>query len=263
VWEVARRPRWIASLILALVIASGFAALGQWQVARSVSDTSTIPHTTEKVVPLSTMATPQGPVSLTAAEQMVSFTGTIVPGDSTILSDRLNGGVAGYWVMEHVVVDGGASIAVAVGWAPSAKKADAAAAALDTPTSAVPFVGRYLPSEPPDQGNYEQGQQVSASVAALINEWKTPPTSVYGGYLVSSTAPAGLAVIDNPKPVDEVSVNWLNIFYAIEWAVFAVFAVFLWYRLVRDTWEREQEEAAELAAELAASTAATSDSELR
>jgi hypothetical protein len=33
----------------------------------------------------------------------------------------------------------------------------------------------------------------------------------------------------------------LNIFYAIEWVVFAGFAVFLWYRLVRDAWEREEE----------------------
>jgi hypothetical protein len=42
-------------------------------------------------------------------------------------------------------------------------------------------------------------------------------------------------------------VNLLNVFYAIEWVVFAGFAIFLWYRLVRDTWEREQEEAAEAA----------------
>jgi len=27
--------------------------------------------------------------------------------------------------------------------------------------------------------------------------------------------------------------------------VFAGFAIYLWYRLVRDTWEREQEEAAD------------------
>ena len=30
--------------------------------------------------------------------------------------------------------------------------------------------------------------------------------------------------------------------------VFAGFAIFLWYRLVRDAWEREQEEAAEASA---------------
>jgi cyanate permease len=37
----------------------------------------------------------------------------------------------------------------------------------------------------------------------------------------------------------------LNIFYAIEWAVFAVFAFYIWWRMVRDAYEREQEEEAE------------------
>ncbi|MEN9620072.1 MAG: hypothetical protein RL499_265, partial [Actinomycetota bacterium] len=29
-WQVARRPRWIGALLLALAVAAGFAALGQW-----------------------------------------------------------------------------------------------------------------------------------------------------------------------------------------------------------------------------------------
>jgi len=56
---------------------------------------------------------------------------------------------------------------------------------------------------------------------------------------------AGLDEIDAPAPSTEVTINWLNIFYSIEWAVFAGFAVFLWFRLVKDAWEREQEELAE------------------
>jgi len=34
------------------------------------------------------------------------------------------------------------------------------------------------------------------------------------------------------------------VFYAIEWVVFAGFAFFLWYRLVKDARQREIEEAA-------------------
>ena len=34
---------------------------------------------------------------------------------------------------------------------------------------------------------------------------------------------------------------WLNIFYALEWIVFAGFAVYFWWRLVRDALERERE----------------------
>ncbi|WP_054821545.1 hypothetical protein [Arthrobacter sp. JCM 19049] len=39
--------------------------------------------------------------------------------------------------------------------------------------------------------------------------------------------------------------NWLNVFYGIEWVVFAGFAFFLWYRLVRDDYQRELDELAE------------------
>jgi len=59
---------------------------------------------------------------------------------------------------------------------------------------------------------------------------------------------AGLEQIDSPEPSSDVTLNWLNVFYAIEWVVFAGFALYLWYRLVRDAWERQQLEAEEAAA---------------
>ena len=51
-----------------------------------------------------------------------------------------------------------------------------------------------------------------------------------------------LDAISSPAPGEGSDVNWLNIFYAIEWAVFAGFAFYLWYRLARDAWEKEVEE---------------------
>jgi surfeit locus 1 family protein len=40
-----------------------------------------------------------------------------------------------------------------------------------------------------------------------------------------------------------VQLNLLNVFYAIEWVIFGGFAIYLWYRLVRDAVERDDEEA--------------------
>jgi surfeit locus 1 family protein len=243
-WSVARRPRWIAALFLALAIAAGFSALGQWQVSRSVVDATVVKRDTETVKPLSEFADPQLPQTALSDGQLVSVDGTIVQGDSTVLSGRINGGTSGYWVMAHVVTDTGASLAVALGWAPTEKIADAAAEASPSIASLSTFTGRYLASESPQEGQFEEGVTDRASVPALINEWSTPPAGVYSGYLVSAEAPGKLSVIDSNVPDDTVTLNWLNIFYAVEWAVFAVFAVFLWFRLVRDAWEREQEEAA-------------------
>ena len=53
--------------------------------------------------------------------------------------------------------------------------------------------------------------------------------------------PTGLVAIDSPAPAEGSSVNWLNIFYAIEWAIFAGFAFYMWYRLAKDAWEKEIE----------------------
>lgn len=255
-WELARQPRWIAALVFALLVAAGFAALGQWQVERSIVDATVVERDTETVQPLTDFVEPQSPVMQNEAGHMVSFEGTIVPGDSTILSGRLNGGVAGFWLMEHVVVDNGASIAVAQGWAETREDAESAASTDLGIAALVPFEGRYLATESPQEDDFEAGEQNSASVAALVNQWNVPFDTVYGGYVVSVDAPEGLTAIDSPVPEDEVSVNWLNIFYAAEWAVFAVFAIFLWYRLVKDAWERQQEFAAEDAAEAAAAEAA-------
>ena len=80
------------------------------------------------------------------------------------------------------------------------------------------------------------------AVPELINLWATPPEGVYGGYLIVDAAPAGLELIDAPAPITEVSLNLLNIFYAVEWVIFAGFAIFLWYRLVKDAWEEENAE---------------------
>jgi surfeit locus 1 family protein len=67
---------------------------------------------------------------------------------------------------------------------------------------------------------------------------------VYGGYLVLAEPVAGLEAIRADAPQREVTLNWLNVFYAIEWVLFAGFAIYLWYRLVRDAVERAEAVAA-------------------
>ncbi|TBN57771.1 SURF1 family protein [Glaciihabitans arcticus] len=240
-WQVARRPRWIGMLFVCLAVAAGFALLGQWQLSRGVETATVVERETETTVPLESIAEPASTISSSAAGQRVSTTGALVPGDGVVLEGRFNDGVEGFWVTGHALTESGVSIAVALGWV--ADRADAASALKDFTTSERDLTGRYVATEPPAEDDFEAGEQKSMSVAALINQWADAPASVYGGYLVLDDAPAGLDAIDSPVPSAEVTLNWLNVFYAIEWAVFAVFAVFLWFRLVRDEWEREQEDA--------------------
>ena len=259
-WQLARRPRWIAALFLSLAIAGAFAALGQWQLSRSVEQATVVERDTETVVPLDSIAEPNSTATTIAAGQKVTVSGSFVPGDTVILSGRSNQGVSGYWLMAHLRESSdaaGANLAVAIGWSADEAGAASAARQLDGDTAEHTFAGRYLTTEPPTEDDYEAGEQNSASVAALINQWAEPVSGVYGGYLVLDNALVGLDTIDSPVPTTDITLNWLNIFYAVEWVVFAGFAIFLWFRLVKDAFEREEEERADEAAAAGASAERT------
>lgn len=241
---VARRPRWIAGLLLALAIAGAFAALGQWQLERSFASAAQDEGPkTEIAVPLTSITEPQTGVTETQLGQKVTVTGTLA-GDLSVLSDRNNGTGSGYWLIGRIATDEGASLAVALGWAADLDTVEAAAAsdpALRS-TSDGEVTGRYLPSEAPPQSDFEEGQRSAMAVPQLINEWPEAGPA-YGGYLVVDDPVAGLEAIISPEPIRETGLNLLNAFYAVEWVLFAGFAIYLWYRVVRDVVENEREEA--------------------
>jgi surfeit locus 1 family protein len=252
VWSVARRPRWIGALALALAVAAGFAGLSQWQLVRAVATGTVVERNTETALPLQDVAKPQSPVTARANAQLVTVTGRWNAADYSIVSDRLNTGTRGYWVVGHFSagLDSGttAGLVVAVGWSPNRAGAASALKALQQNPSiaVVGLTGRYIPAEGPQESDFENGRLSTITPGAFLNTWQTADAAgIYGGYLTSAEVVAGLTRIDSPQPSSDVEVNLLNIFYAVEWVVFAGFAIFLWFRLVRDTWEREQEEAAE------------------
>ena len=242
-------------LVLALAVAAGFAALSQWQLARSVATGTVVVRTTETPVPLDSIAQPQHPVTTASDGQLVTVAGTWAPRDYLLVSDRLNNGASGYWVVGHLSTSDSVGVAVALGWTGSQERAESVLARLSASkgTTSTELSGRYLASEGPQDSKFEQGKLSTLSEGAMVNLWHTVDAKgVYGGYIVAQDAAGGLDTIDSPPPSSEVELNWLNLFYAAEWVVFAGFAIFLWYRLVKDAWEREQEEAAEREQEEAA-----------
>ncbi len=242
---MARRPRWVGALLLALAVAGAFAALGQWQLERSIEGGTVTEEQTETPVPLSSIAEPQQPLRGDTIGQRVTASAEFVPDDFLVLSGRINHDDPGYWVVGHGITPSGASLAVALGWAATADDAEAALTAVRAAPPDGDLAGRYLMSESPEQSDFEAGERSALAVSELINLWTVAPDGVYAGYLVLADAPAGLETIDAPPPDTGVSLNLLNVFYAIEWVVFAGFAVFLWYRLVRDAVEAEAEEEAQ------------------
>jgi surfeit locus 1 family protein len=238
-WATARSPRWIAALLLSLAIAASFAALGQWQLDRSVENVQVVEIDTETAVPLEQIAEPGSGVTDAQQGRVVTVSGELVPGDFVVLTERDSGdGDRGFWLVGHLLTDDGMSLAVALGWSADHPALEAAAATQERRD----WVGRYLPTEEPQSSDFEAGERSALAVPELINLW-ADPGPVYGGFLVSAESLPTLEPIRADAPEREVALNWLNVFYAIEWVLFAGFAIYLWYRLVRDVVERAEAEA--------------------
>jgi len=243
-WNVARRPRWIALLLLAVALAGTFAGLGKWQLERSIENGKPGPAATETRRQLDEIAEPQVPMSETLAGQKISVRGHFAPGGTIVLTGRSGGGTY-QTVGQFVDAKTGASLPIVIGFADSRAAAVAGGERAITGRD-VTVEGRYYPAESPDQDDFTKGEYSAVATARLVNEWKHFDGQVYGGYIVASqsaAAEARLGTIADRAPTREVQFDWLNLFYAVEWVVFAGFAVFLWYRFVKDAWEREQEEA--------------------
>jgi surfeit locus 1 family protein len=265
-FQVMRRPKWIGMLFLALLLAAIFALLGQWQLGRAIASGTVVDVPTEKAQALDRVAQPSGPITVNATGQKVTFTGSFSPTDYQLLQGRLNYGKAGYWVVAHVTLsqkgaDGqNVAIAVARGWAPDYAEAAAAVDRLKTaPATMVTINGRILPTEAPTPpaADVNPHTMQDMSSAALYNLWtNVQNTDIYEAYVVEKGAPAGLQQIYSPPPIEAATLDWLNIFYAAEWAIFAGFALFFWYRLVKDAKEKEDQEREEARAERVAALGA-------
>lgn len=251
--EVMLRPWWLGMLAFALLVAAVFAWLGQWQLSRAVDTSPPPPGQTENVRPLAEVTAPGAYLPDPLVGQRVAVGGSFVAGDFDVVSSRYDQGVEGYWVTGQLRVDPAdvgsdapTSLAVAVGWTADRAQADAAVAELDaSPPQDVELTGRIIsdegPALPPRGGDPQEMTRMSP--AALLSRWSDATgIDVYRSYLTASEPYAGLTAIHSPAPDERSNVNWLNIFYAVEWAVFAGFAFYMWYRLAKDAWEKELEE---------------------
>lgn len=247
--KTALKPRWILSLVLAMAIAALFVLLSQWQFSRSQDSAPPPPSTTEQVQPLTEVFQAGVPMTAGVADQMVRMEGTFLPDTRVLVQARLQDDRDGLWVVSAFeVADSGqpaAVIPVVHGWIPDPE----ASSQVPERDGAGVVEGRLLPTEAPVVERPVPGQVPTLSVAQLINVWDVPV--MYSGFVVSFETEVNGSIVQPEAPLEavrvgpqpqETPINWLNIFYAVEWFVFAGFAFFLWWRLVADDHRRTLED---------------------
>lgn len=236
------KPRWLVLLAVLVVVLVTFTRLGMWQLSVAQDDAARQARAeaaAQPVVAVDEVLAPNAAYTERAAMRRVTATGSYDAARGFLVAGRLLAGEPGHWVVTPLVLDGtGARLVVVRGFVTGPDDVPPA------PPGTVTVTGTLAPGESPATGSVPpEGQRGSIDLAVLANEW---PPGLYNAFVFAETEdPAPVAAptrIPPPEPSGEV--DWRNLGYALQWWVFAGFAVFMFWRLVREDHVRDRQAAA-------------------
>jgi len=229
------RPRFWPGHLAMLVCVAIAAGLGVWQYdawhqhrADAARDLANNP-----AVALGTLMTGDSPFPGRSVGQPVRFTGRWV-GGNIYVSDRVQDGRRGYWVVTALLVDHTRSaMPVVRGWWPTTT--------LPAPTGPAAVTGWLEPTEgngPIDESPRDDVIPMMR-IASLVEH---VDADLYSGFVIARDIPTQEGIPYVPavsRPGVSAFTGVRNLFYAVEWWVFGGFALFIWVRWCRDTWALE------------------------
>lgn len=218
---------------VAIATGLGFWQLDAWQTRRA--DAARDLSAADPVA-LSSVMTPDGAFPGRSLGRPVEFHGTWT-GDNIYIADRALGDENGYWVVTAAEVAGtGSAMPVVRGWS-----ATPDTAAISGATDLVGWLQATEASGPLDPDPRDDVIP-TMRVASLVEK---VDLDLYSGYVIADAArtpdldPPGAVALAPVTPAEVPPVSGFtalrNLFYAIEWWVFAAFALFIWGRWCRDT----------------------------
>lgn len=239
-------PRLWGAHLLALVCVGIAVGMGAWQYdawqVRRAAEQQDLTHADP--VAITSLLGPDDPFPGQDVGRPVTVEGTWLPEGTVLVSGREDeAGRDGFWVVTPLTVGGPGDPAVPVvrGWVAD----EDAGAAAAVPRGTAKVVGWLQPPEGTGavDGDPDDDVLPQLRVADLVQR---VDQDLYGGYVVLREPEAGL----EPATLDQLpSVGTFtalrNLLYAIEWWVFAAFALFLWWRYVRDVTGEPPVEAAD------------------
>lgn len=220
------KPSSLLLLAPFLVVSFCFVYLGFWQLSRSYSPQDD---------PGTGIVTDFSVHTHILHGQRIALEGQLIPEDTLIVSDRYEKGESTWWLVARYNTPNGALPAV-LGYGDRNAVATACSHLKQTKVVASQKIsGRFYYDEPPDSLKLpESGTLNRMSSAAMINMWrKFSDPRVFSGFVVLDDPPGlGLGRV-SILPGQPARINWLNIFYAVEWFLFAGFCLYVWFYLVR------------------------------
>ena len=237
--RTALRPKWLGLFAVMAALVVAFVELGAWQldVARSRSAADAVERAAaQPAAPLRDVLAPHQPFRPDLSVRRVTLSGTSAAGQVLVGERRLYGR-SGWGVVAPLRTDGG-TIGVLRGFVTDP------ATAPPTPTGPVRLAGALAPGESPtDTTRLPPGRLGSVDLSVLVQQW---PGDLYNAFVFATAesgegvpADLGLTRVPPPPPIPE-GLTWRNAAYALQWWLFAAFAVFMWFKMVRDAHLTEQ-----------------------
>lgn len=239
--RTALKPRWLGLLALLLAVLVSFTWLGLWQlnVARDKGQAQAAEAVTKlPVAPVSQVISPHQQFPSNGSGRPVSATGRYDAAHQLLVADRRLDGVSGYWVITPLVVEAtGARLVVVRGFVTRPSQATP-----PTTDGTVTVTGTLAPGESPSTGGpLPAGQVETIDLGVLLNQWKG---SLYNAFIFKTgerpRATAASIKPIPPPPIQTHGMSWRNAAYALQWWIFAAFAAYMWWRMVRDDWQEDR-----------------------
>lgn len=228
-------PRWLALLGVVIAVCVAFVWLGLWQLAVAQDDAfKELQEQRDALVekPLDEVIAPHAAFPADGAGHPVVVEGVYDGSRQFLVPERVLEGQSGYWVVTPLLVDDTtAAVPVLRGFVTDPADADV------PPADPVTVHGELAPGESPSfaEEPLPPGQHGTIDLSRLANEWSE---ALYNGFVFSTqeeprVSAEGLAHV--PPPVLQAGdVDWRNLGYALQWWVFAAFAVFMFVKLLHD-----------------------------
>lgn len=242
--RTALSPKWLGLLALVIAVMTGFAWLGRWQL--DVAQEKGLAEATREaaaqpIAPLTEVIQPGTAFPSDGLDRKVTVTGEYVADQQVLVTGRKLGDRSGYWVVAPLRVEGSHGPGATPAAIPILRGFVGDPAAAPTPPSGrVTVTGTLSQSEPsPDQFRpMPAGQVQTLNIPVLLNRWGG---ELYNGFVFladqdpaqPSGGDAALTVV--PPPASGVGqLNWRNLGYALQWFFFGAFALYMWWRMVRE-----------------------------
>lgn len=220
-------------VMIGLVLAVAMLLLGWWQfsVFRESGDRAVQERISAPALDLAAVA-PAGSRPGDAYGRTVRFSGHYVPASQLLVPEP--GQPEVYRVVTPFVQDNGTAVAVVRGIHRGSPDS-----VPPPPDGQVAQEGVLMPSEPTDDRRLPDGQLSSVRISVLAQSWQWP--LVAGFATLDAELSEGQQLIHSPPEMPREGGEFRNAAYAVQWWVFAAFAVAMGIKIARD-FGREYEE---------------------